>query len=35
MPKWSPAERQAPVAMHLQQSIMIEAQPVVAEPEEE
>jgi len=35
LPKWSPAIRQEPVAIRLQQSIMIEAKPVAAERDEE
>lgn len=35
MPRWSPAERQEPVAMKLQQSIMVDAKPLVVEKEEE
>ena len=35
LPKWSPAIRQEPVAIKLQQSLMIEAKPVVAEQAEE
>lgn len=35
LPKWSPAIRQEPVAIRLQQSIMIEAKPGVVEKNEE